>query len=814
MNARDLHCKYGSASGDRDRRRRRAGSLSIAILIALALLCNHGSARAGQAPASPAADSRLAAHFLEQATFGPTAADVARVQTVGAAVWLNEQFGLPESQILDGLDSTQTRNQLFFNMANGADQVRQRMMFALSQTIVVSANKNSSGSQLIPWVRLLSRNAFGNYRTLLRDITVSPTMGKYLDLAYSKKASSKSAPNENYPRELLQLFTIGLWELNQDGTLRLNAQNQPIPTYDQNTIKEFARALTGWTFPTKPGEEARDSNPAYFDGEMIPRVKTHDAGAKTLFGGTVLPAGQPAADDMEAVLDNIFHHRNLPPFVATRLIRSLVTSNPSPVYIGRVANVFANNGQGVRGDLKAVLTAILMDPEARTFSSEDGRLKDPILHVVGLGRALGAQMTDPNQFMYVFGNLSQRVLTPSTVFSFYSPLALLPGHTDLFGPEFQVYPPALAIQRANFTYGLLNGQFSTAFAFDLEPYKLLAGNPAALVEKVNQTLMFGRMSNELRELIVTATDAVRESDTRQRALGALYLAAISSEYSVYADNSGGAAETAVQPPTGLVVASVVGNLVTLRWKPPTIGPAPGGYIFEGGVHAGQVLASMPTGSASPTFTFAAPPGSFHLRIRSVSGAARSRASSEVRVYVNVPTAPTAPANLLGMVKGSTLGLSWRNTFGGGAPTSIVLDVTGPVAVSLPLGLTESLSVSGVPAGEYTLSVRAVNATGSSGSSNRVTLTFPTTCTGTPQIPTNFVASRTGNLVSLSWEAAASGAAATSYQVNVKGSFVAAIPVTARTVSGVVGRGTYEVSVQARNACGRSRATATQTITVR
>ena len=149
----------------------------------------------------------------------------------------------------EGLDVNQTRDQLFLNMANGPDQLRQRAMFALSQTIVVSANKNGSGDELIPWVRLLSRNAFGNYRTLLEEVTLSPTMGKYLDLAYSRKASSNSSPNENYPRELLQLFTIGLWLLNQDGTTQLDPKGQLIPTYTQTHIKEFARALTGWTLP-------------------------------------------------------------------------------------------------------------------------------------------------------------------------------------------------------------------------------------------------------------------------------------------------------------------------------------------------------------------------------------------------------------------------------------------------------------------------------------------------------------------------------------------------------------------------------------
>ena len=784
----------------------------ISFLILLVVLCNI-SAFAGQvtAPATSLA-AVPAAHFLEQATFGPTPQDVAAVQAVGFDQWLNQQFLLPESPMLDGLSVNDVRNQLFLSMANGQDQLRQRAMFALSQTIVVSATKNGSGEELIPWVRLLSRNAFGNYRTLLEEVTLSPTMGKYLDLAYSRKASSTSSPNENYPRELMQLFTIGLWEMNQDGSLKRDAQNQPIPTYTQNTIKDVARALTGWTFPTQPGQTSLNSNPPYFVGFMEPRTTTHDTGAKTLLQGVTVPAGQATAADMEAVLDNIFQHPNVAPFVATRLIRSLVTSNPSPAYIERVAAAFANNGLGERGDLKAVFKAILTDVEALTFAADGGRLKDPVLHTIGLGRALGAQITDPNAFMYLFSNLTQRVLTPATVFSFYSPLGTLPGHSDMYGPEFQIYPPALAIQRANFIYGILNGQFGTAFAVNLTPYTTLAANSAALADFVNQSLMLGRMSTELRELLIVATNAIAASDTRQRALGALYLAAISSEYSVHADNTG-TGTTTVQPPTGLVTTSIVGNVVTLRWKAPLIGPMPSGYVFEGGVHPGEVLASMLTGSATPSFTFTAPPGSFYVRIHSLAAGARSRASSEIRVHVAVPAGPTAPSKLVGMVKDSTLGLSWVNTFGGGAPTSLALDVSGAIVTSIPLALSESFSFAAVPPGTYTFSVRAINAAGSSGASNPVTLTFPTGCSGSPQAPINFFASKSGNTISLAWQPAATGPASMSYMVNVTGAFVGDVPTTTRSLSGSVGPGTYNVRVRAVNPCGSGSATAVQTVTI-
>jgi uncharacterized protein (DUF1800 family) len=482
-------------------------------------------------PAPAPVDKLSAVRFLEHASFGPTASEIAAVEQVGPEYWMAQQFNLPAGTIADGLQTGQVINKVFLDMATAPDQLRQRMMFALSQIIVVSSNKNINGEELVPWVRLLARNAFGNYRTLLKEVTLSPTMGKYLDLANSIKATATTSPNENYARELMQLFTIGLKELNQDGSLKLDADGQPIPTYSQQTLREVARALTGWTYPTQPGATPVSTNWEYFVGNLEPRQQNHDTGAKTLLNGTVLPAGQTVQQDLDGVLDNLFQHPNLPPFVATRLIRSLVTSNPSPGYIERVADVFADNGQGVRGDLWAVLKAVLTDPEATDPPTlQHGHLKDPILHVIGMARALGAQINDPGMFMYIFRNLGQQVLSPATVFSFYSPLAGLPGHPDLYGPEFQIYSPGLAIQRANFIHQILSGDLGSSFSFSLAPYTALAGDPAALVEKVNQTLMQGRMSEELRQIILTATIAAQ--DANSRALGALYLAVLSSEYSV------------------------------------------------------------------------------------------------------------------------------------------------------------------------------------------------------------------------------------------------------------------------------------------
>jgi len=483
----------------------------------------------GLPPANPT-DAITAERLLQQATFGPTAAEMAAVQLKGVDLWLAEQIAIPAGGIADGLDVNQVRAQLFLKMANGQDQLRQRMVFALGQTLAVSTNKLVNGYELIPWIRLLENHAFGNYKTLLREVTISPSMGKFLDLANSV-GSGGEAPNENYPRELLQLFSIGLFHLRMDGDYETTAQGNRIPTYDQALLKEFARALSGWTFPTQPGQAPVSHNPDYFIGVMEPRPQSHDAGAKSLFGGVVLPAGQSVVEDLDDVIDVIFNHPNVPPFVATRLIRSLVTSNPQPDYIERVAEVFADNGQGVRGDLKAVLIAILTDPDAALPHADDGRLRDPVLHVIGLARALGVQIANPIQFLYVMANLGQQVLSPPTVFSFYSPLAPLPGDPTKYGPEFQIYTPALAIQRANFIYGILSGSFGSSFPVNLAPYTAVAGNPHALVELVNQKLLFGRMSAALRSELVSLAQLT--SDPQQRAFGTLYLTAISSEVAVH-----------------------------------------------------------------------------------------------------------------------------------------------------------------------------------------------------------------------------------------------------------------------------------------
>lgn len=267
-------------------------------------------------------------------------------------------------------------------------------------------------------------------------------------------------------------------------------------------------------------------------------------------------------------------------------------------------------------------------------------------------------------------------------------------------------------------------------------------------------------------------------------------------------------------PTGLAVASIVGNSVTLRWAPPAAGSTPSGYLLEGGVHPGEVLASIPTGGQSPSFTVAAPTGAFYVRLHATGPGGRSPASNEIRIFVNTSTPPSAPADLLGLVNGDSLALTWRNTFDGGTPASVVLDVSGDLSLSLPLGAADAFAFSGVPPGTYTFHVRGVNAGGVSGaSSNPVTLTFPGGCSGVPQAPTSFVAYREGRTIVVFWDPPAAGAAPTSYVVSVTGTITGSVATTGRLLSGTLGPGTYVVTVAASNACGTGPGAGARTITV-
>lgn len=457
-----------------------------------------------------------AARLLEQATFGPTASEIARVRQIGLANWINGQLVMPETVIADGGDSADVvRDAWFISMASAPDQLRQRMVFALSQILVVSSDKNPTGRELTPWLKTLSKQAFGNYGDLLREMTRNPAMGKYLGLGHSKAP----APNEDFAREVMQLFSIGLVELNMDGSPRLDAAGKTIPTYDQVRIGELSRALSGWGF-AKSFED--------MSAPLVAREQYHDRRAKTLLNGTVLPAGQTAVQDLDSVVNNLIQHPNTAPFISLRLIRHFVTSNPSRAYVQRVATVFKQS----HSNLAATLKAVLLDPEARDPAlAGSGHLRDPVLHTLSLARALGGQVLSGRNVFWDYYLMGERIAQAPSVFSFYSPMNPLPGNAGYFGPEFQLYSGSQAVRRANFVLALLDGSLGGAINIDITPYVNAAKDPQALMTLVERTLLQGRMAPGARQAIGEAVFKV-SSDMRQRALTALYLTAITGDYVV------------------------------------------------------------------------------------------------------------------------------------------------------------------------------------------------------------------------------------------------------------------------------------------
>ena len=466
--------------------------------------------------------------FLEEATFGPTQQLTAHLAQIGIAAFIDEQFATPESAWppLSTAQRSDAVDAFFGNALAGQDQLRQRLIFALSEIIVEAMNKNTNGDEIVPWLQLLSRNAFGNYRTLLKEIALDASMGNYLDLANSGVMGG--AANENFPREVMQLFSIGLYKLNLDGSVQVDTHNVPIPTYSQTDVQQLAKALTGWTYGNPTGSPPTYGNYNYFPGPMLPVASTHNTSAKTILGQT-LAANQTIQQDLDGAIDIIFNHPNVAPFLATRLIRALITSNPSPAYIARIAAVFNDNGSGTRGDMQAVIRAILLDAEARndTPPANFGRLRTPMQHTIALARALGLDVGAASQFAYLFYDMNEGLLDAASVFGHYSPTYNIPK-TALFGPEFQIYSASDAINRANFFYSLMYNPWPINPA--LQPFVALAGNPATLVNAVDNALLFGRMSASTRSALLTALPSM--PDNNARTLTALYLTAMSGEYLV------------------------------------------------------------------------------------------------------------------------------------------------------------------------------------------------------------------------------------------------------------------------------------------
>ncbi len=492
--------------------------------------------------------SRAAARFLDQATWGPTPASIAQLQRMGITNWLNAQFALNTSDLPDQpiLNSSGKANQdlapvqaaFFQNAVTGQDQLRQRVAFALSQIWVVSATSGVRFAYAFPpYWRIFRDNAFGNYRDLIRTVTLSPAMGRYLNMANNNKGNPAkgTAANENYGRELMQLFTLGLNQLNLDGSVVLDQNKKPVPTYDQTAVTNMAKALTGWTYPAAPGVKPKNNNPEYYFGQMYAVESNHDTTSKTIFNNIVIPAGESAEKDLDSVLDALMAQPTMAPFVSQQLIEHLVTSNPSPQYISRVASVFLNDGVGVKGDLQAVITAILTDPEARagddpnaTVNANFGHLREPILFITNLLRGLNASLS-PNSKIYTYSaELSEDLFRAPSVFSYFSPQYRT--EKGLLGPEFQIYSTQTSADRANIVNSILYGKFDKATMFDLSPFVSQAGDTSAMLNSISATFLDGSMSAALEQ---AATDAVNAATSPQaKAQAALYVVLTSGEYQI------------------------------------------------------------------------------------------------------------------------------------------------------------------------------------------------------------------------------------------------------------------------------------------
>ena len=481
--------------------------------------------------------------LLDQATWGPTAASIAEVQRVGVADWLNAQFLLKTSDLpdqpVDSKNLGPVERAFFENAVYGEDQLRQRVAFALSQIWVVSAQGGVRFAYAYPpYWRIFRDHAFGNYRDVIRAVSLSPAMGRYLNMANNVKANpaKNTSANENYARELMQLFTLGLTQLKPDGSPVLDSNGKPVPTFDQGVVTNMAQALTGWTYPTAPDARARPRNPQYFLGQMFAVEENHDTSAKKIFGNITIPAGQTAEQDLESVLDALMAQPTMAPFVCQQLIQHLVTSNPSPQYIARVSNVFLNDGSGVRGNLKAAITAILMDPEARAgdqpgaaVSPNFGHLREPVLFMANILRGLNATLGPRSQVFADAAQLGENLFHSPSVFSYFSPQYRIPG--GLLGPEFQIYTTQTAANRADVVNALLYSLVDKGTTIDLSQFVARAGGTAGLLDYISGVFLHHSMSRELEQ---AATDAVNAAGPlpAARVRAALYVVLTSGEYQI------------------------------------------------------------------------------------------------------------------------------------------------------------------------------------------------------------------------------------------------------------------------------------------
>ena len=537
-----------------------AGELMVGLgLVSLLDACSHSAS----STANPIVSSADAGRFLSQASLGFSRTDLNTAQFMSYTDWIDAQFAIPTSQghydwlVANGYNNTTyinstagLDNTIWRKLISSPDLLRQRVVLALSEILVVSVlGVNSQWRQfaVAAYLDILEANAFGNFRDLLQQISLSPPMGYYLTFRGNVKANptTGSEPDENYARELMQLFTIGLLQLNTDGSVKHDGNGVAIETYLQADVSGLARVFTGWNIDTT-GLPIPNPPPDYMQRPMISVSSNYETGSKTFLGVTI-PTGTSALNGLTIALDTLFNHPNVPTFISKQLIQRLVTSNPSPGYIQRISSVFNNNGSGVRGDMQAVIKAILLDTEARDSKvgsgSSFGKLREPVVRFTNWARAYSANSPSG---AWAIGDLSdpasrlgQSPMRSGSVFNFFQP-GYVPPNTSisaqgLTGPEFQITDETSVAGYINFMQRAIVGSSVGDLTADYSSLLALVGDSAALLYEINQVLAGSQLSAATLSTLQAAIDTISISTSAgqlNRIHAALTLVLASPEYIV------------------------------------------------------------------------------------------------------------------------------------------------------------------------------------------------------------------------------------------------------------------------------------------
>lgn len=532
-----------------------SGTSALALGLVLAA-CDSGGGGSGVVTVPPTTttptpapvSAMQASRFLAQATMGATSADIADVQARGYAAWITAEFAKPRATthwdwlVAKGYNAAANingeagfDNVMWSQLIGAGDQLRQRVGMALLEMLVVGmsgVNLNWRQFAMAAYVDVLLDNAFGNFRTILEKVTTNAAMASFLTFLGNRKANAAtgSVPDENYARELMQLFTIGLHRLNMDGTVVMSG-GVPVETYTPADVSGLARVFTGLTLDSTDG-----TTPDRYRRPLIVNSGTHETGASAFLGANV-PAGTAGMDAVKIALDTIFAHPNVAPFVSKQLIQRLVTSNPSPAYVGRVSAKFADNGSGVRGDMQAVIRAILLDDEARTDPSGNiaGKLREPVMRFTGWARGFGATSPSGN---WAVGDtssptnrLAQSMGRSGSVFNFFRP-GYTPPNTSfasggLVAPEFQITNEISVVGYVNYMQSVVNNGLADLKS-DYAELAALAADSQALIDRINLVLAAGQVSAATVAQIKAAVDS--STSTSNRIAMALLLTLAAPEY--------------------------------------------------------------------------------------------------------------------------------------------------------------------------------------------------------------------------------------------------------------------------------------------